>query len=224
VEVNLCIPVLKRYDTLTKCIDSAMLGTIKPNNIWIINNGSIYFQPVLKDTDTKVKILNYGHNLGVAKSWNIFIEDVPEIRIVCNDDVEFHSNTIELLIDNYHKYGDKFLIFPGAGIPSLNSFSCYILSDRIVKDVGLFDETISPNYAYFEDNDYSFRMYLKGYGLHGAPEVFINHVGSATLKMYSDKEKKEHNAKFQLAQSNYLKKWGGLPGKEKYREAYNGKS
>lgn len=220
VEVNVCIPVLKRYDTLVGCIESACNSTVMPDNIYVINNG--INDITVKEIPVPIHIYIPGFNIGVAASWNYFIKTAKEMRIICNDDVQFFPDTIELLIENFHKYGDKFLIFPGNGIPSLNSFSCYVLSDKIIEDVGLFDETISPNYAYFEDNDYSYRMSLKGYNLHGAPEVRMSHVGSATLKVFNSVERDLHNKKFGLAQSNYVSKWGGPPNKERWTVPYNG--
>lgn len=202
--INVCVPVLKRYDLLHKLILSVENSTV-PANIYIINNGK---QPLVIRKDY-VKVITLGMNVGVAKSWNYFIRNVQEIRLICNDDIEFYPDTLEKIINGY---SEDHLTTPN--LDTNNAFSCFTISDKIIDLVGYFDEDISPNYGYFEDNDFSHRMSKEGVGLNTISDAYVNHATSSTLKSYTKVERDLHHSKFRLAQSNYIKKWGGLPGQE----------
>jgi GT2 family glycosyltransferase len=207
--INICIPTLKRYDLLIDCIKSLESGNLKPDNYFIVDNGTRFIIPD-ELMNLSIYIYNPGMNIGVAKAWNIFLTQIPEIRVICNDDIEFYSDSLEKLVNSY---STKFITYPG-GIQQSNSFSCFVLSDGIIKEVGLFDEDISPNYGYFEDNDYHYRMKLKGFDLSPVLNCSIGHFKSATLKSYDKQELAFHHRRFNLAKNNYIRKWGGEPGKE----------
>lgn len=212
--INICIPTLTRVDLLHKMLHSVLddKNTLKPDRIYIIDNGNQYLSDYIKESAYQIYIP--GYNLGVAGSWNWFCKNVPEIRLICNDDMFFYEDTIETWIKGYD---ENFVVYPG-GVPSTNSFSAYMIPDKIFNDVGEFDETISPNYAYFEDNDYHRRMLFKGYDLKTVENCRLGHTQSSTIKRLNITE---HHIKFRLAQSNYIKKWGGLPGAEVYDTPYN---
>ena len=212
--VTLGIPTLNRYDLLKVTIRSAETGTLKPDRYIVIDNGGKFKRDSFYDTlGDRLVVKSFGKNLGVAASWNVLSRETPDIRIISNDDISFFEDSIEILVKSFST--DK-VIYP-AGIPSTNSFSCFILPDEIIKLVGEFDEKISPGYAYFEDNDYYRRMILQGVPLVGVPECKLNHFGSSTLRSLTEKEKREHHEKFKKAKDYYIKKWGGEPGKEKHR-------
>ena len=217
MEVNVCIPVLNRYDLLVKCIHSAERGAVKPERYWIYDNGNKFNLEDYKDIAEKITIFSPGLNRGTAKSWNWFINNIPEFRVVCNDDVEFYEDTIEILLAAYTQDA---VIYP-AGVPSANSFSCYVLPDKVVELVGLFDEMISPNYAYFEDNDYHRRMIKEGIELRGIAGCRIDHSNSSTLQRFTSLERRRHHNNFSRARTNYVRKWGGTPGEEKFDTPYN---
>jgi hypothetical protein len=209
--INICIPCLKNLSGLLTEIQSLENGTLKPDKYFIIDNGNIINQYI-----PKAMVQHPPMNIGVAKSWNYFINIVPEIRIICNDDLIFGPDSLKILVDHY--VDDK-ITCPFIA----NMFSCFILPDKIVKEVGLFDETISPNYGYFEDGDYYRRMLLKGYGIPNDIYCGIEHEKSTTLRLYNNDERHNHDVKFRLAEKNFKSKWGGPPGHEAYTEAYNGR-
>jgi len=211
-KVSVCIPTLTAYKELDNCIETIYASTKKVDDIYIIDNG----RKLSKKYGDNVHITRVTSNLGVAKSWNWFINNVPEIRIICNDDVQFYPEAIQTMLESYD---ENRLVYPNA-LNNMNSFSCFILPDKIVKDVGLFDETISPNYAYFEDNDYHRRMLLAGYDIKPC-DASVGHVGSSTLKHFNKFMEEKHHPKFRLARSNYNRKWGGEPGKETFATPYN---
>lgn len=204
MQVNVCIPVLNNYSGLQECLDSVKNSSINVGGIYIIDNGG-----GLGAVDNAL-VHTPRTNIGVAASWNYFIKHVSEYRIICNDDVIFEKDSIEKMINDYNP--DK-MTFPFNGLDAFNAFSCFLLPQNIVNNVGLFDEKISPNYAYFEDNDYHRRMKLVGYDIQGC-NTNVSHSGSATLKSFDANQSRRHHDKFRIAEKNYKKKWGGLPNHE----------
>lgn len=213
--IHVCIPVLNSYETLEKCVETINNSSIKVDSINIIDNGGFIDNSIYSKYDN-VFIVSPGYNLGVAASWNWFIDNVPGIRLICNDDVFFFEHAIEDLINGYDEDN---LVFP-LTVDNLNAFSCFILPDKIINEVGLFDEAISPNYGYFEDNDYYRRMRLANFNIKGV-ETQVGHRGSSTLKNFSPVEEEAHHQRFRKARDNYIKKWGGEPGNERFVVPYN---
>lgn len=222
MEVNICVPTLRRYDLLDELITSMRRSELLPTGFWLIDNGGKYFNGDQLDFIDACGIEHhyrkFGNNLGLAASWNWFLQNVPEMRVICNDDVGFYPDTLGLLLDTHDPNA---VTFP-AGMPSTNSFSCFSFPDHIRDVVGLFDESISPGWAWFEDNDMYRRMCLQGFELRGVADCRIDHYGSGTLSALSESEKESHHEKFRKARDRYLAKWGGLPHQEVYTSPYNG--
>lgn len=76
---------------------------------------------------------------------------------------------------------------------NLNGF-CMFIKRKVFDDVGLFDETLENSNV--EDDDYSYRMLLKGYTLIVCQDVFV----------HKEFNNKESNIKFN--KKNFDKKWG----------------
>lgn len=213
--ITLCIPTIRRFDLLKTTISSAMAGTVKPDRILIMDNSS---GDCPKFPGTEVIVPT--SNKGVAGSWNYFFEHAEDNIIISNDDVEFKSDTIELLIKAADENPEKAFIYPYTKADHDNTFSVFLLRKKIWQEVGPFDEFFFP--AYFEDNDYHYRMTMKGYPeLYLAPGSEYLHVGSATLQTYTAQELNTHYYKFNRNQDYFVKKWGGMPGKETYTKPFN---
>lgn len=201
--INVCVPVLRRYDLLRLMIESCLTSIVKPDGYYIIDNGrdgKQLFQS-LHDLDIVIKVHTPKRPLGVAESWNWFIKHVAEERIIVNDDVTFGPFSLGQLTASRAD-----LVWArGCG------FSCFVLRDSCVEKLGLFDEDISPGYAYYEDEDYLQR--LDGRGTRApsaiAEEVAagVQHNKSATLQAATHEQILEHHRRFKLAQANYAKKW-----------------
>ena len=85
--VNVCVPTLKRYDLLANLLRSLNAGYLRPTAVYIINNGldkDALFTAVKETIDCPVKILTPKKNLGVSASWNWFIRNVAEDRVIVN--------------------------------------------------------------------------------------------------------------------------------------------
>lgn len=191
--ISVCIPVIKRYDMLAKLLYSLSFSAAQPDAVHIINNGN---KPL--ESDGNVYVHTPSTPMGVAESWNWFIRNVPEERIICNDDIIFSPDSIATIVNTA---GD--FVFDN------NGFSCFLIRDRCVELVGLFDETISPGYAYFEDVDYAYRM-IQVLTPDRRPRIDagITHAGSSTWQSGTDDEIKEHWRRFSIAQKNFKNKWG----------------
>lgn len=213
MKITLCIPTLNRYDLLSTLILSAEAGTLKPDLYFIVDNGGKLSSSHLPEIDNKLQIYKPKENLGVAGSWNYLIKHSEDFRIISNDDITFDKNTIEVMYSNFDATK---LIYPSFA-SNQNIYSCFSISTDAYNTLGEFDESISPNYGYFEDNDYDLRLktLLDTVGNRRVDYLAVpcgyTHYGSATLKAYSKQERDLHHKKFKIAQDNFQKKWGKLP-------------
>jgi hypothetical protein len=205
-ELILCSTTWKRYDLLNELIHSAETGERKPTKIVIFDNGH-------KFTHSNPKVEVYrpvgGENLGVSAGDNWFFKNIPGFKIVSNDDVKLFPYTLEM----FWQYKDKGDLLVTAGFPILNAFTLFSVNQKVLDTVGYFDESISPRYAYYEDNDYGLRISRAGLCRIDVPTSSW-HLGSGTLKGMTHQEQAEHTRKFDLARNNYKAKWGGLPAFE----------
>lgn len=205
--MDVCIATLNCYDLLQRCVDSILAGTVLPERILIVDNGGNMPEGMFSDNPS-ILVHTPPENMGVAATWNWFIANTIKVRAISNDDVIFAKNTLEqmtLAVQN----GMGFV----HGNNAIAGFSLFALTDDVINSVGLFDETISPKYGYYEDNDYSYRMDLLGIP-RGDVVTDVFHTGSATLRRYSPTEETEHWRKYTIAKQNYIKKWGGEPTHE----------
>lgn len=201
--INVCVPVLKRYDLLRDLLQSLHASTVMPSTIFIIDNGrdEERLESALISSPVRTFVETPRDPMGVAESWNWFAQCVPEDRVIANDDIIFAPESLALLAA-----ADADLAWAeGCG------FSCFLLRDTCVEKVGLFDESISPGYGYYEDEDYLQRLDGRGTREPTAKAMNVDcgvkHVRSATLKAATHAEVLEHHRKFLIAQANYIRKW-----------------
>lgn len=202
--INVCVPVLRRYDLLRRLVVSLRGSLIAPTKLFVIDNGkqqdlllqAIAASPCPVGLHTPVRPLS------VAESWNWFLRRVPEERVIANDDIVFSPESLSRLT------ASKADLVWAAGV----GFSCFVLRDSCLEKIGLFDEEISPGYAYYEDEDYLQRLDGRGTRAPSATaenvDALVRHEHSATLKAATQEEIEEHHRKFKIAQANYAKKWG----------------
>lgn len=210
--ITLCIPTIRRFDTLRTCINSALTGSVPVDKVMVIDNSAgqlraheFHNQPVYIHTPP--------FNFGCAKTWNMFMRENDDQVIIANDDVEFLPNTVEHFRDHF-KDGAQFM-----GANGSNAFSLFCLRKSTWETVGPFDEQFWP--AYYEDNDYMRRMKISGIPLTFFVGHWYHHVGSATIASYTSAEKSEHQRQFAANGQRYKDKWGGPPNAERYTAPYN---
>ena len=207
--VILAIPTLRRFDLLADCVSSALAGTVKPDRIIVIDNSGSLCPPI-----PGAEIVLGRQPQSVARAWNDAVRLAGADVIISNDDVVFAKDTIAALLE---MAGGS----PRAGIVSTLTglrFCLFWLRWAAYQDTGAFDERFTP--AYFEDNDYHWRLTLKGWE---SPCAYteIRHEHSATMKgLPDDRREAAHHQRFRACEALYLAKWGGRPGQERYTVPY----
>lgn len=96
-------------------------------------------------------------------------------------------------------------------------FSAFMLDRLCWMTIGEFDEVFFP--AYYEDNDYHYRMQIDGLLAITYPPAMFLHWGSATQMEALGGGRRLTDSANQHAQ--YVKKWGGDPGKEVFKSPYD---
>jgi hypothetical protein len=202
--INICVPVLKRYDLLREMVKSCQSGSVRPDHYYVIDNGRSHAKVLeaLGDFDISVKLHTPPKRMGIAKCWNWFIDKVGEERVIVNDDILFAPTSLEQLLASKAD-----LVWAKD-----SGFSCFVLRDSCVEKLGRFDETISPDYGYYEDEDYLQRLDGRGTrepsAIAEAIDCGVVHRKSSTLQAASHEEILEHHRLFKSAQWNYATKWG----------------
>jgi GT2 family glycosyltransferase len=191
--INVCVPVLRRYDMLKKLIASV---PTKHTPVYIIDNGRNPEMVKWALAGGEAFVHTPAAQMGVAESWNWFIDNVDEDRVISNDDIEFAPDSLERMAAS-----------PADFVSCSFGFSCFLIRQGCIDRVGRFDETISPGYAYFEDMDYLRRMRVAGVE-DAVVECGVIHHYSQTVKGLSAQQLAEHNRRFYIAQENYTQKWG----------------
>lgn len=204
--IHVCVPVLNRYDMLRELLLSLRHSTMPVHRVWVVDNGQRPEEAAkaIRGTCPGVELLPLA-KMGLAETWNWFIEHVPQERFIVNDDIVFAPESIA-----------KMVAAPEDFVSCTFGFSCFLIRDACVAKVGLFDETLSPGYAYFEDMDYLRRMRLAGVQ-DAVVQCGVQHRQSQTVQAFTAKEQHEHNKRFKIAEANYAKKWRNNPSWEQLR-------
>lgn len=223
--VTLAVPTLRRYDLLAQLlIPSAERGSRKPDRYFVVDNGG-GFDPVAYGVPSdKTTVHKAGRNLGVSASWNVAFntvlpsDDAGYLIMAC-DDMDLYGTTVEALVAAAVAHPEVGYFWPQHNAHTM--FGVYLMRRWCFDKVGPFDENFWP--AYFEDNDYCYRLKLCGVPIMEVPGCGMNHVGSATIATYNVDEMNDHHARFNACSSYYMRKWGGAPHNERYTVPFNGK-
>jgi len=239
VDLSIIIPALNCFKYTKE-----LLKTIKTRykyQLILIDNGSTDGTPIffhaLKHFDY-VSVFTFEKNVGVAAAWNFGIKQAIEkfnsqYFLILNTDVLLHPDAIDVLVDGLRglkldlvsgtdvsgsvSFADDVLDLPLPGLgenPETPEFSCFMLKKATIDKVGYFDEKFFP--AYFEDNDYHYRMKLAGLKAVRHSRALYYHWGSRTIQD-NDKIREQSNLGYMANQDYYIRKWGGKPGAEKFK-------
>lgn len=207
---DLCIliPTINRKDLLMKALKSyseLMPGVTK----LILDNGNQDIPCV----DDNTWIWQSKQNLGVAGSWNYLINKaiINDFKyfLILNDDVILQKKENEIRDILKKATNEHFYLCR----PYYN-WSSFILTKNVYEKVGAFDEGFKK--AYFEDNDYMYRMKLAG--------VPIKYVDELNPDVYLNSQTIEKNPLLGGYIDNreyFLQKWGGLPNEETFKTPFN---
>lgn len=186
----LIVPVLNRYDLLERMVASI---DYEISDLLIIDNGG-----ELKNLDRlqavkRIHILTMPSNLGVAGSWNLGIKCFPfeKYWTITSADTVFKAGALAKLAEASRS--DALTLT--ADFPHYQLFS---VGEKLVQEVGLFDESIYP--IYFEDNDYERRVTKASFDIVRA-EISTHHDNSSTI--HSDEHYAKRNGLTFLSNHSY---------------------
>lgn len=197
--MKLCVPTLCRYDLLDELLMSAERGSLKPDGYIIIDNGNAYprkrLNALLGERSFVAELIAPGRNLGVAASWNRFLDLTKgETLIVSNDDVALGQHTFRDLVTASRRSP-----FVGHG------WFLFAQTPECTERVGYYDENFWP--GYYEDSDYQVRLYRAGIErLEPQLDVYVHHQSATTGALGEDwiRERRARNRQY------FLQKWNGL--------------
>lgn len=174
-------------------------------------------------------------NFGVNYFFN---EKKYDYVLVLNNDIVLHKDAIVRLVERFKEGGVAMatcLDVTGecqndpANLHKLDAdekmencpetphpcFSAFMISKWCWEHAGEFDEIFFP--AYYEDNDYHYRMQLGGLLAITYPPAMFFHYGSRTqLEALPHRLTDSSNQHTQ-----YIRKWGGDPGRERNKTPYH---
>jgi hypothetical protein len=226
MKIGLVTPVLNNFRGYCELIRS-LLGT------------TVF--PVILD--------NWNFNRGVAVSWNEGTKQALEAGcshvLITNDDTMLvfrgaydmarrldKCDEVILVSARQQKGNERFdhtidglehMKPPKDYVGSLEGdspdFSCFMITQRTIDEVGWFDENFKP--GCFEDNDYHHRIHLAGFIAANMANVPHWHRGSQTLKSSVAQVPVITNKAFEANRYYYGLKWGGQPGLETFSTPFN---
>ena len=181
--------------------------------------------------EAKYSFVRNDENKGVASSWNqgikMAIAEGYERFLVCNNDILLRKDTIDNLMDLMTKEEFGFLtpinlreevnapeeVFEFVpkeitfAIHGAADFSCFLLTKACYEDTGEVDEGFKI--AYFEDNDYVWRMHLANHKVGQTTGAMYYHFGSRTQNQVPGGL--VEGQKFQKNKQYFIEKWGIEP-------------
>lgn len=219
--ISILIPTINRADLLLNSLLTLADQTEYFEKLLIVDNGHQRFR-IPSELSGKIGIIESKNNLGVSGSWNLGItelfkaDDFVTHVLVLNDDISLGSTQLQDIIEVLDANPEKWM-FVGPYYWSVYAISREGAKAMEFKPEQYFDERFYP--AYFEDNDFHWRMrlidesrYLGGVSAF-SPEKYIN---SGSLE-----KDPSLNKTFDQNKRYYISKWGGAPGRERYRTPFN---
>lgn len=120
------------------------------------NSGKQQYKPVKPDLVERLWLIQVPYGLGYGGGLNLIVKSTPfaPYWVLVNDDSVFAPGALETISKQVDTTTINFLsIMP--------KWSGFVLGEKVVQDVGLFDERFHP--IYFEDNDYERRIMNAGF-------------------------------------------------------------
>lgn len=210
------IPTINRADLLEETLIKYKKDF--PNTtIFVADNGHQHF----KDYEQLQHIswIINSENLGVSGTWNQLCNEIfsldnkphrqkHDYALILNDDVYFGAKEHEVAAFIFENLSSNFMT-------TTHTWCNFLLNRETYLKVGEFDEKIFP--AYFEDNDYAYRLKLAGEKIitnrFMDPDLFRNSMTIAKDNSF--------NANFEKNRQYFIQKWGGIPGEEKFTKPFN---
>jgi len=166
--------------------------------------------------------IDYGLSLSAAINTGFKRAIAEKCDALCYiaDDVTVGDGAIETVVR--HLLENELWMVNASGENS-SGWDFFAVRDIIFEQIGFWDESFYP--AYFEDNDFARRLWIKeqhiGQKMHDYISVPFVHLGSQTIKRLDGAELNKHHENFNKNKAHYVAKWGGEPGNEKFMFPFN---
>jgi len=204
------ILTLIKYDLLIRLINSI---DYKVDTVVILFQGgynNFDFTKIKNKFINKFIFIKSSFNIGVSRGWNYILENyLKSYCIISGDDNYFSPGTLEKVYQfmNTDKLSNIMFTFQ---LEESAQFNTFILTKKALETVGYFDENIYP--AYYEDNDYRYRIILSGNNIINIPDVYINtgdnnNLNSCTLYGVDAKYRKNMGECFSRNGNYFNSKW-----------------
>lgn len=239
-KLHIIIPIINGYDMTRKAIDT--IQTKYDFQIHIIDQDS---DQVTQDrlgewqADYGKKgiwtwVHRYSPKVSLSEAWNrgikeAVIDSESKYFFIINNDVLFHRNTIDNLIEAMDKTNysmvtcnniapvmseSDFLNMEVKKDDCLDKpitnwreegpdFSAFLINRQTIEDIGWFDENFYP--CFYEDNDYHTRILKANKHAKRTSQSPYYHYGSMTARATGTNSG--------LGESRFIEKWGVMPEK-----------
>lgn len=179
----------------------------------------------------------WGFQRSVNFGVKFFLDKGFDLVMVCNNDIVMHPQAVARLVERFSKGGVAMAtcldatgecdnkpenIFKLSDVEKEKcpesphpNFSAFMVSRECWETVGEFDEIFFP--AYYEDNDYHYRIQLAKLLAITYPPAMFFHYGSRTQNEAIGRPLTDSGNQH----GQFIKKWGGNPTQEKYTLPYN---
>ncbi len=182
---------LKRFDLAQRLLDS--IDYPIEHLVIVDNSGTNTWQPSQPDKVKNLWMIRVPFGLGLVGAWNLIVKSTPysPYWVLVNDDAWFGEGALEIIAQDADPDG---LCFPHI-VPD---WSCIVLGQKVVEQVGLYDERLYP--LYFDDDDYERRIRNAGLSVKRI-EAIVHHNNSSSLQGNEAKNNRTFQANQRLYQS-----------------------
>jgi GT2 family glycosyltransferase len=163
---------LKRFDLAERLL--ASIDYPVEHLVIVDNSGTQSWNPTQPETVKNLWLIRVPYGLGLVGAWNLIIKSTPHAPywVLVNDDAYFGEGALDAIAQDADPDA---LSFPHIS----PDWSCIVLGQKVVKEVGLYDERLYP--LYFDDNDYERRIRNAGLPVKRINAI-VHHDNSSTLK------------------------------------------
>jgi GT2 family glycosyltransferase len=176
---------LKRFDLAERLL--ASIDYPVEHLVIVDNSGTQTWNPTQPDKVKNLWLIRVPYGLGLVGAWNLIVKSTPHAPywVLVNDDAWFGEGALDIIAQDANPDG---LSFPHIS----PEWSCIVLGQKVVEEVGLYDERLYP--LYFDDNDYQRRIEKAGLPIRRI-DAIVHHENSSTLKSgYEQKNSKTFRA------------------------------
>lgn len=145
---------LKRFDLADRLL--ASIDYPIENLVIIDNSGKQEYEPTKPELVKRMWFIQVPHGLGYGGGLNLIVKTTPfaPYWVLLNDDSVLAPGALESIANEADPSTINFL--------NINpKWSGFVLGEKVVEEIGLFDERFYP--IYFEDNDYEDRIINAGF-------------------------------------------------------------